>query len=90
MMCALDTLATYESDLNILSMAFAFNNYDSMINYQKSDVADPIWESLDNQGIHVVNFEFQKNPRIFFAKQRDQEPERYGWHEISYSEPSDL
>ena len=58
MMCALDTLATYESDLNILSMAFAFNNYDSMINYLKSDVADPIWESLDNQGIHVVNFEF--------------------------------
>lgn len=74
MMCALDTLATYESDLNILSMAFAFNNYDSMINYLKSDVADPIWESLDNQGIHVVNFEFQKNPRIFFANREIKSP----------------
>ena len=74
MMCALDTLATYESDLNILSMAFAFNNYDSMINYLKSDVADPIWESLDNQGIHVVNFEFQKNPRIFFANKEIKSP----------------
>lgn len=40
MMCSLDTLATYESDLNILSMAFAFNSYDSMINYLKSDTAD--------------------------------------------------
>ena len=38
MMCALDTLATYESDLNILYMAFAFNNYDSMNNYLMSDV----------------------------------------------------
>lgn len=67
MMCALDTLATYESDLNILSMAFAFDSYDNMIDYLKSDVAAPIWETLDGQGIHVINFEFQKNPRIFFA-----------------------
>lgn len=67
MMCALDTLATYEADLNILSMAFAFDSYDAMVSYLKSDVAAPIWNTLDGQGIHVVNFEFQKNPRIFFA-----------------------
>lgn len=68
MMCALDTLATYAPDLNILSMAFAFDSYDAMIDYLKSDVAAPVWEKLDSQGLHVVNFEFQKNPRIFFCK----------------------
>lgn len=74
MMCALDTLATYESDLNILSMAFAFDSYDNMIGYLKSDVAAPIWETLDGQGIHVINFEFQKNPRIFFANKELKSP----------------
>lgn len=74
MMCALDTLATYESDLNILSMAFAFDSYDNMIDYLKSDVAAPIWETLDGQGIHVINFEFQKNPRIFFANKELKSP----------------
>ena len=73
-MCALDTLATYESDLNILSMAFAFDSYDNMIGYLKSDVAAPIWETLDGQGIHVINFEFQKNPRIFFANKELKSP----------------
>ena len=74
MMCALDTLATYESDLNILSMAFAFDSYDNMSDYLKSDVAAPIWETLDGQGIHVINFEFQKNPRIFFANKELKSP----------------
>lgn len=74
MMCALDTLATYEADLNILSMAFAFNSFDSMVSFLKSDVAAPIWESLDGQGIHVVNFEYQKNPRIFFANRELKSP----------------
>lgn len=74
MMCALDTLATYESDLNILSMAFAFDSYDNMIDYLKNDVAAPIWETLDGQGIHVINFEFQKNPRIFFANKELKSP----------------
>ena len=74
MMCALDTLATYEADLNILSMAFAFNNFESMVNYLKSPIAESIWTNLDNQGIHVVNFEFQKNPRIFFANRELKSP----------------
>jgi len=74
MMCALDTLATYEADLNILSMAFAFDSYDNMIAYLKSDVGAPIWDSLDSQGLHVVNFEFQKNPRIFFANREIKSP----------------
>lgn len=74
MMCALDTLATYEPDLNILSMAFAFNSFESMVDYLKSPTAENIWESLDNQGIHVVNFEYQKNPRIFFANRELKSP----------------
>ena len=74
MMCSLDTLASYEADLNILSMAFAFNSFDAMIAYLKSDVAAPIWENLEAQGLHVVNFEFQKNPRIFFANRELKSP----------------
>ncbi len=74
MMCALDTLATYEADLNILSMAFAFDSYDAMVKYLKSDVAAPIWESLDAQGLHVINFEYQKNPRIFFGNREIKSP----------------
>lgn len=74
MMCALDTLATYESDLNILSMAFAFDSYDNMIAFLKSDDASPIWQNLDSQGLHVVNFEYQKNPRIFFANRELKSP----------------
>lgn len=74
MMCALDTLASYDADLNILSMAFAFDNYDNMVTYLKSDVAARIWENLDGQGIHVVNFEYQKNPRIFFCNHEIKSP----------------
>lgn len=74
MMCALDTLATYAPDLNILSMAFAFDSFDNMIAYLKSDVAAPIWEKLDSQGLHVINFECQKNPRIFFANRELKSP----------------
>lgn len=74
MMCALDTLATYDADLNILSMAFAFNDFDAVTAYLKSDVAAPLWANLESQGFHVVNFEFQKNPRIFFGKKEIKSP----------------
>lgn len=67
-MTALDTLASYAPDLNILSMAFAFDSHEAMMAYLDSDLGASIWESLDAQGIHVVNYEFQKNPRIFFCK----------------------
>lgn len=74
MMCALDTLASYEADLNILSMAFAFDSFEAMVAYLKSDVADSVWANLDAQGLHVVNFEFQKNPRIFFGNREINDP----------------
>ncbi|SHJ10411.1 TRAP-type C4-dicarboxylate transport system, substrate-binding protein [Dethiosulfatibacter aminovorans DSM 17477] len=68
MMCSLDSLASYSKDINILSMAFAFESSEHMLNYLHSEVADPIWNALDDNGFHMVNFEFQKNPRIFFCK----------------------
>jgi TRAP-type C4-dicarboxylate transport system substrate-binding protein len=67
MMCSLDSLASYSKDINVLSMAFAFESSQHMLNYLNSEVADPIWTSLEDNGFQMVNFEFQKNPRIFFA-----------------------
>lgn len=67
-MTALDTLSNYEKDLNILSMAFAFESHDHMFKYLNSDLAKPVWEKLDERGIHVISFNFKKNPRIFFGK----------------------
>lgn len=68
MMCSLDTLATYSADLNIMSMAFAFDSTEALTSYLGSEVADPVWEKLAAQGLHVVSYEFYKNPRIFFCK----------------------
>jgi TRAP-type C4-dicarboxylate transport system substrate-binding protein len=68
MMCSLDSLASYASDINVLSMAFAFESSEHMLNYLHSDVANGIWTKLEDNGFHMVNFEFQKNPRIFFGK----------------------
>lgn len=73
-MTALDTLATYNADLNILSMAFAFNSYDATEAYLASDLGANIWKSLDEQGIHVVEYGFHKNPRIFFGKRELKSP----------------
>jgi len=67
-MTALDTLATYAPDLNILSMAFAFDSHEAMMAYLDSELGASIWETLDAQGIHVVNYGARKNPRIFFCK----------------------
>jgi TRAP-type C4-dicarboxylate transport system substrate-binding protein len=67
-MTALDTLANYDADLNIVSMAFAFESHDHMFRFLKSEIGDAIWKNLDDQGIHVVSYAFKKNPRIFFGK----------------------
>lgn len=68
MMSALDSLASYSEDLNILSMAFAFTSSGEMLNFLESDVADRLWQDLDDNGFHVVAYGFEKNPRGFFAK----------------------
>ncbi|MFV0497333.1 MAG: TRAP transporter substrate-binding protein [Candidatus Fimivivens sp.] len=74
-MTSLDTLATYSPDLNILSMAFAFDSADAMLAYLNSDLGDSIWADLDSQGIHVINYSGLKNPRIFFCKWAINSPE---------------
>lgn len=68
-MTAIDTLANYSADLNIISLAFAFDSHEQVFQYLESDLAKPAFEKLEEQGIHVLNFYFQKNPRILFGKQ---------------------
>jgi TRAP-type C4-dicarboxylate transport system substrate-binding protein len=67
-MTAFDTLANYDADLNIASMAFAFESHDHMFRFLNSEIGDAVWKNLDDQGIHVVSYAFKKNPRIFFGK----------------------
>ncbi|SNS15946.1 TRAP-type C4-dicarboxylate transport system, substrate-binding protein [Anaerovirgula multivorans] len=67
-MTAIDTLGTYSRDFNIISMAFAFEDHDHLFKYLESDLAETAFNVLEDQGIHVVNFNFKKNPRIIFAK----------------------
>lgn len=68
MMCAIDTLANYSPDLNIISMAFAFENHDHLFKYLESDLSKPAFDKLEEQGIHVLSYNFKKNPRILFGK----------------------
>lgn len=68
MMSSLDSLASYSPDLNILSMAFAFSSSGEMLNFLDSDTADTLWAGLEDNGFHVVAYDFEKNPRGFFCK----------------------
>lgn len=67
-MTAIDTLANYAPDLNIISMAFAFDSHEHVMRYLESDLARPAFEKLESQGIHVLSFNFKKNPRVIFGK----------------------
>ena len=68
MMSSLDSLASYSTDLNILSMAFAFGSSEQMMNFLGSDDAKTLWGDLDDNGFHVVAYGYKKNPRGFFGK----------------------
>ncbi len=74
-MTAIDTLGTYSKDFNIISMAFAFENHEHLFKYLESDIAKPAFDKLEEQGIHVVNYNFRKNPRIIFAKKPIKTPD---------------
>lgn len=74
MMSSLDSLASYSTDLNILSMAFAFRSSEEMLNYLDSSVADTAWSSLEDNGFHVIAHGFEKNPRGFFGKKELKTP----------------
>lgn len=70
-----DSLAPLTKDLNIMSMAFAFSSHEHLFKYLASDIAKPVYEKLGNQGIHVLNYNFRKNPRIFLAKKPIRTPD---------------
>ncbi len=63
-----DTYANIAKDLNIMSMAFAFESKEHLYNYLQSDLAKPAFDTLEKNGIHVVAYKFQKNPRAIFGK----------------------
>lgn len=67
-MTAFDTLANYSPDFNILSMAFSFESHDHLYNYLNSELAQSAFDKLEEQGIHVIEYHFEKNPRMIFGK----------------------
>lgn len=74
-MTAIDTLGTYSKDFNIISMAFSFENHEHLFKYLESDIAKPAFDKLEEQGIHVVNYNYRKNPRLIFAKKPIKTPD---------------
>ncbi|WHH60837.1 TRAP transporter substrate-binding protein [Petroclostridium sp. X23] len=74
-MTAIDTLGTYSRDFNIISMAFAFENHEHLFKYLDSELSKPAFDKLEEQGIHVVNYNFRKNPRLIFAKKPIKTPD---------------
>lgn len=63
-----DNYAAIAKDLNVMSMAFAFDSIDHVYAFLNSDLANTAFSDLENAGIHVVSYKFQKNPRAVFAK----------------------
>ena len=68
MTISLDSLAAYSPDLNIMAMAFAFEDMDHLMAYLDSDYGKAALAKLEDQGFHMLNYNFQKNPRCIFAK----------------------
>lgn len=68
MTVALDSLASYSPDLNIMAMAFAFENMDHLMSYLSSDYGQNALDKLEDQGFYMLNYNFQKNPRCIFGK----------------------
>lgn len=68
MTIALDSLAAYSPDLNIMAMAFAFEDMDHLMAYLGSDYGRQALSKLEDQGFYMLNYNFQKNPRCIFGK----------------------
>lgn len=65
---AFDSYGNYAADLNIMSMAFAFENHEHLFKYLESEHGQAAFDKLEDQGIHVLNYNFRKNPRCIFGK----------------------
>jgi len=72
---AFDSYGNYSKDLNIMSMAFAFESHEHLFKYLKSDLGQKALDKLEKQGIHVLNYNFRKNPRCIFGKKPITKPE---------------
>lgn len=68
MTVALDSLSAYSRDLNIMAMAFAFEDMDHLMAYLSSDYGQAALAKLEDSGFHMLNYNFQKNPRCIFGK----------------------
>lgn len=62
-----DNYTSIAKDLNIMSMAFAFDSIEHVYAYLESDLASAAFQSLEDSGIHIVSYKLQKNPRAIFA-----------------------
>ncbi len=63
-----DNYTGLAKDLNILSMAFAFDSIEHVYAYLESELANSAFQDLEDAGIHIVSYKLQKNPRAIFAK----------------------
>lgn len=70
-----DSYANYAKDLNIMSMAFAFESHEHLFKYLSSDLGEKALDKLEKQGFHVLSYNFKKNPRCIFAKKAISKPE---------------
>ncbi len=64
----LDNYSQYCKDLNIMTMAFAFDNVDHLNAFLRSEVADGIWKDVYDAGFYILSFNFNRNPRCFISK----------------------
>ena len=63
-----DNYSSIAKDLNIMSMAFAFDSIEHVYAFLDSELADNAFQTLEDNGIHIVSYKLQKNPRAIFGK----------------------
>jgi len=72
---ALDSYGNFSKDLNIMGMAFAFENQDHLFKYLKSDLGKKALDKLEKQGFHILTYNCKRNPRCIFSKKPISKPE---------------
>lgn len=72
---AFDSYSNYSADLNIMSMAFAFASHDHLFKYLESDIGKKALDKLEEQGMHILSYNFKKNPRAIFGKKPISSPD---------------
>ncbi|MEA4848462.1 MAG: TRAP transporter substrate-binding protein [Clostridiaceae bacterium] len=64
-----DMASQYAKDLNILTMAYAFNSQEHLDAFLKSDFCKNIWDKMyENVGIKLVTCDMSRLPRCFVSK----------------------